>query len=129
MKTLVAIGAVFLLFIGSGCDSRKNDTTNPRAADNTGTNVRDRPETAITPVDQGNNPADLEITRRIREAVTSNDQLSANAKNIKIVTQNGKVTLRGPVNSEQERDTILGSANKAGASSVDNQLEVKTNAP
>lgn len=125
MKTLIGLGAVAsLLLIATGCDESQ---PTPQAADNTGTNIRDRAETAITPMAQGNSEADLELSRRIREAVTSNDQFSANAKNVKIITQNGKVTLRGPVNSEQERDAILGIVKGTGASSVDNQLEVTTN--
>jgi hyperosmotically inducible periplasmic protein len=68
----------------------------------------------------------VELTRRIRRALTSNDQLSTDAKNIKVVTQNGKVTLRGPVKTEEERRTIASVAQQqAGTATIDNQLEVK----
>ena len=94
-------------------------------ANNTGRNVRDRSDTTLTPFDQGASEADRELTRKLRAAIVDNDQLSADAKNIKIITRNGKVTLRGPVASEQERMTIGTILEKAGATSVENQLEVK----
>jgi osmotically-inducible protein OsmY len=79
----------------------------------------------VTPGDQGENQQDLEITRQVRRAITSNDELSQEAKNIKIVTMNGKVTLRGPVNSEQERKTIESIVQQVQGATVDDQLEVK----
>jgi len=95
--------------------------------DNTGRNVRDRSGATLTPEDQGNNKSDLETTKRIRRAMNQNDQLSTEAKNIKIITTNGKVTLRGPVKTAQEQQTIVAIAKQiAGDSSVDNQLEIKT---
>jgi osmotically-inducible protein OsmY len=97
-----------------------------RDVDNTGINKRDRAEEALTPGDQGTSPEDRDLTRRIRRAITQNDQLSTTAKNIKIITADAKVTLRGPVNSEAERAQILALAQgAAGATTVDNQLEVK----
>ena len=77
-------------------------------------------------MDQGNGSADLKITQQIRQAVVADSSLSFTAKNVKIITSNGRVTLRGPVNSDQERQAIDASARKvAGATNVDNQLEVK----
>jgi hyperosmotically inducible periplasmic protein len=96
------------------------------APDNTRVNKRDAKSTALTPMDQNNNQTDLKITQQIRQAVMADGSLSFTAKNVKIITQNGKVTLRGPVNSEQERSAIEAAARKvAGATQVDNQLEVK----
>lgn len=97
----------------------------PAAADNTKVNQRDRDSSAVTPIDQGENAADLETTQQIRKAVVASDALSFKAKNVKIITANGKVTLRGPVKSAKERETIAAIARKvAGAANVDNQLEV-----
>jgi osmotically-inducible protein OsmY len=94
--------------------------------DNTEKNKRDKSDTALTPGDQGNNDRDLKITQQIRQAVVGDSALSFNAKNVKIITLNGKVTLRGPVASDQERASIEAAARKvAGAGNVDNQLEVK----
>jgi hyperosmotically inducible periplasmic protein len=96
-------------------------------ANNTGRNERDRSGNTLTPEDQGSSDADREISRQIRRAIVANDQLSADAKNIKVITVNGKVTLRGPVESAQEQQTLAGLAKGvSGVSSVDNQLELKS---
>ena len=94
-------------------------------ADDTGKNVRDRDDKTLTPMDQGATEADRELTRKLRQSIMDNDQLSVLAKNIKIITVDGKVTLRGPVNTEQERKSIASIIQQMGVSSVDNQLEVK----
>jgi hyperosmotically inducible protein len=106
--------------------SSTNSNSSTKDADNTGRNVRDRSNATLTPGDQSNSKSDLEITRRIRRALTSDDQLSTTAKNIKIITDNGKVTLRGPVKTAGEQQAILSVVkNVAGQSSVNNELEVK----
>lgn len=102
-----------------------NDTSTTQP-DNTGRNERDRSELSPTSGDQGGSEQDREMTRRIRSALTDNDQLSSSAKNIKVITANGRVTLRGPVNSEQEREQIANLVKQMGVTTVDNQLEVKT---
>jgi hypothetical protein len=94
--------------------------------DNTKVNERDRNNGALTPMDQGGSEADRRTTQQIRQAVMADDTLSFTAKNVKIITLNGKVTLRGPVKTEQERSAIEAAARKvAGTAQVDNQLEVK----
>jgi osmotically-inducible protein OsmY len=93
--------------------------------DNTKVNERDRNDT-LTPTDQNNNQTDLKITQQIRQAVMADGSLSFTAKNVKIITQNGKVTLRGPVKTVEERNAIEAAARKiAGATQIDNQIEVK----
>ena len=104
---------------------------NPRTdkkqdANNSGRNVRDRNNQTLTPGDQSNNPADRETTRQIRKAIIAAKDMSLSGRNVKIVTTSGKVTLRGPVASDQEKQTISDLAAKVvGAQNVDNQLEVK----
>jgi osmotically-inducible protein OsmY len=94
-------------------------------ADNSGKNQRDVNEAAVTPGDQGNSDADIQITQSIRKAVTADDSLSVNAHNVKIITNGGVVTLRGPVKSEQERASIASKAQQvSGVTRVNNQLEV-----
>jgi hypothetical protein len=107
--------------------SRPADDKNASSAqpDNTRNNVRDRSDATLTPGDQGGSEADREITRRIRRALSSNDQLSTDAKNIKVITLDGKVTLRGPVNSPEEQKTIDSIVKDNGGTAVDDQLEVK----
>lgn len=94
--------------------------------DNTRVNERDRNGDSLTPIDQGNSEADRRMTQQIRQALMNTSGLSFNAKNVKIITLNGKVTLRGTVNSEQERNTVDGAARKiAGTDQIDDLLEVK----
>ena len=97
-------------------------------ADNTGKNVRDRSDATVTPMDQSENEADRTLTQRIRQAVVDDDSLSTNAKNVKIISQNGSVTLRGPVKNEEERKKIVAKAQQiAGEKNVNNQLEIAAN--
>jgi hyperosmotically inducible periplasmic protein len=101
-------------------------TATPVAADNTRVNERDRSGESLTPTDQGGSEADRRMTQLVRQAVVKDDSLSFTAKNVKIITQNGKITLRGPVNTTQERTTIESAARKvAGTYQIDNLLEVK----
>jgi hyperosmotically inducible protein len=94
-------------------------------ADNTKINDRDR-HGAVTPMDQGNSKAELGITAAIRKSVLADKTLSFTAKNVKIITVGSKVTLRGPVASEQEKAAIEARAKQtAGVTEVDNQLEIK----
>ncbi len=98
-------------------------------ADNSGVNSRDRNGATLTPGDQGSSDADRGLTQQIRKELTSGtNHFSVTAANVKIITANGKVTLRGPVNSPAEKtgiETIAKSV--AGPDNVDDQLEVKTN--
>lgn len=96
------------------------------APDNTARNERDRSDKAVTPMDQGQSQADLDITQKIRQAVMKDDKLSFTAKNVKIVTRDGKVTLRGTVPTYEERVAIENAArNVAGQGNVTSELEVK----
>jgi osmotically-inducible protein OsmY len=97
-------------------------------ADNSGKNVRDRQGATQTPEDQSNAKADMAITQAIRKAVVADKGLSTNAHNVKIITTNGAVTLRGPVRSVAEKNSIAEKAKQtAGVRSVDNQLEIASN--
>lgn len=96
-------------------------------ADNTAKNERDRNHKSVTPGDQSGKPEDLKVTQAIRKAVVKDKSLTMTAKNIKIITADGKVTLRGPVNSDEEKTKIQELAKAAaGSLPIDNQLEVKS---
>ena len=98
----------------------------PKRPDNTAVNERDRRGAALTPVDQGNSASETKISAAIRKAMVADKSLSFTAKNAKVITVGTKVTLRGPVKSEQEKASIEALAKQtAGVSEVDNQLEVK----
>ncbi len=96
------------------------------AADNTGRNERDRSGETLTSGDQSNSSEDTKITAAIRRAVVKDKSLSATAKNVKIITANGTVTLRGPVNNDGEKTKIAELAQSAaGNAKIENQLEVQ----
>jgi osmotically-inducible protein OsmY len=119
------------MFLIVGCSKNnqsKNDQPTQTAtveADNTGRNVRDRSDVTKTPTDQAENEADRAITQSIRQNIASDSSLSTNAKNVKIITVDGAVTLRGPVKSEKEKVDIVARAQQiAGVKRVDDQLEI-----
>lgn len=111
-RAMVSVLSVFSLF--SFADN------NSEPADSTAVNVRDAKSSAVTPVDQARGTdKDVELTRRIRYQLTTNDALSVNAKNVKIVSLDGKVTIKGPVETEQEKKNVVVIAKKlAGPSSI-----------
>jgi hyperosmotically inducible protein len=93
--------------------------------DNTKVNTRDQAKGAVTADQQKNNAHDLEITRKIRQSLVKDKALSRYAHNVKIITQDGHVTLKGPVRSEEEKRTIETRAvDVAGAGNVTNQMSV-----
>ena len=95
------------------------------AADNTAVNQRDRGHQTLTPIDQSSTPADLQLTRDIRRSLVEDDLLSTDAQNIKIITLNGAVTLRGPVKTDQEKADIAAKvAQVARNYRVDDEIEV-----
>jgi len=107
------------------------DRENARATepDNTGRNVRDRDERTLTPLKQGNSKADVTTTAQIRKEIMAANNLSVNARNVKVITLDGRVTLRGPVKTAEEKRHIGEIAERiAHSGNVDNQLEVKLTA-
>jgi hyperosmotically inducible protein len=92
------------------------------AADNT---KKNQDQTQPTADQQKMNTPDRTITQRIRKSIHQDQNLSTYAHNIKIITQGGKVTLRGPVKSEEEKAALEEKAVAvAGKGNVTNQLEV-----
>ena len=101
--------------------ARRQDAQQP-AADNTKKNKDQAPPTADQ---QKNNSSDLATTQKIRKAIHDDKSLSTYAHNAKIVTQDGKVTLRGPVRSEDEKNNLQAkAATVAGEANVTNKLEI-----
>ena len=120
-RTLLALACLSALSLAAF--AADNEKAKP---DNTSTNERDRSGETKTSGDQSNSSADLKIAQAIRQALIKDDQLSTTAKNIKVITANGQVTLRGPVKTAQEKarvDQIAKSA--AGGAQIDDQLDVK----
>jgi hyperosmotically inducible protein len=120
-RVLLAMGSlVFCAGLMAGPIPRNQDPQTP--PDNTKQN---KDQSNPTADDQKMNPADRAITQKIRKALHDDSALSVYAHNIKIITQDGKVTLRGPVRSEDEKAGIEAKAVAvAGAGNVTNQLEI-----
>ncbi len=128
-KIFFALGLVLGLS-ALGCEKTPSD--NPAVAgtpaDNSKKNERDRDSDTLTPGDQGENDLDRGITQKIRQEVMKADGLSMNAKNVKIITRDAVVTLRGPVGNDQERSQIMAIAQRVdGVKRVDNQIEIAAN--
>ena len=120
-RTLLALSLILTLNITAiAADENQAD------ADNTAKNQRDRSGETKTSGDQSNSPEDLKTTQAIRKALMKDSSLSVTAKNIKIITADGQVTLRGPVKSADEKSRIDQLAkSSAGKAKIDNQLEIE----
>lgn len=106
--------------------ARSSSTPASTNADNTARNVGDAKKEAPTADKQPNNADDLKLVQSIRKGVMDEKALSMDAKNCKIIVANGTVTLRGPVDSAQEKKSIADIAMRfAGAGKVTDELEVK----
>lgn len=124
MNILNKSALLFLTLATVSCNSNSKAANN-YPADNSGINQRDAAQGAPTSLDQKENAADLKITQQIRDSITSDKSFSISAQNIKVITANGVVTLRGPVTSGDEKNNIADQARRiAGVVNVDNQLEV-----
>lgn len=94
-------------------------------ADNTKVNERDQATEEVTADQQAMNGSDTDLTRKIRQEIIANKNLSTYAHNVKIITVKGEVTLKGPVRSKTEENTVLKYAESvAGRSKVINKLEI-----
>jgi len=106
----------------------KNQAASSEDATNTERNARDRDGANPTADDQSENKQDIDIAAKVRRAVVGDKSLSTNAHNVKIITNEGTVTLRGPVDSEEEKEAIVAMAKEAaGEDHVVDELEVKSN--
>ncbi|MEK6701883.1 MAG: BON domain-containing protein [Planctomycetota bacterium] len=129
--------ALVAIASSSGCDSQSDSATGRSGstasstpkADNSAYNKADANGNSKTPMDQSQTSADVKITAEIRRAIMDDATMSINAQNCKIITdKSGVVTLRGVVSSTSEKEAIEAKARAAaGVTSVDNQLEVRTN--
>lgn len=128
---LVRSALIVVAVCVSACSDRRTDTApddsgKPLAADNTGQNAEERSPGMPNVMEQGQSGPDLEITQSIRQALVADESLSMNAKNVKVITKNGEVALRGPVESAAEKATIHRIAEQtAGVTQVVDLLEVK----
>ncbi len=105
--------------------ARRNLEASKYPADNSGVNIRDRNPGALTPVDQSESSSDIAITAGVRRALVGDSRFSMQAKNVKIITRDGHVTLRGAVATGTEGADITQLAlSRDGVRGVTNELEV-----
>jgi osmotically-inducible protein OsmY len=124
MKKLAVVSATGVLLMAGALSSWSQSA--PIAPDNTGINVRDRNSAAVTADQQSNHKSDVELTRDIRRSLEKDPSLSTAAHNVKIISADGSVILRGPVNTAREKAALGAKAQAiAGADKVTNELEVK----
>jgi osmotically-inducible protein OsmY len=117
-------GALALgILVGGGS---ANLSAQQKAPDNTKVNERDRSKGEPTADQAKNTVNDREIMQKIRQAVMDDKTLSTYAHNVKIISQKGKVTLKGPVRSDEEKKSVEQKATDvAGAGNVTNEMTVK----
>jgi len=109
-------------------DSAVSTQTNPASDEVAADNTKRNQQQDTTSGDQAENAEDRTITQRIRQGVVADDDISVTGKNVKIITVDGVVTLRGPVKSVQEKTSIAKVAKQVdGVKRVENQLEVASN--
>jgi hyperosmotically inducible periplasmic protein len=127
-KTLVTLLMQVSLLSSFGLLWAQQANASQAPPDNTKVNKRDRNQNEPTADQQKENTSDRQLAAQIRRAVVKDKSLSTSAHNIKIIAQNGTVTLKGPVKSEQEKQAIEAKAAEiAGASKVTSELEVAAN--
>ena len=127
-KNMVRTFLCTSLLLGAGVlmNALEPSSQTPPASDNTKTNQRDRSSNEPTADQQKENRSDRDITQQIRQSIMKDKSLSTYAHNVKIVTQGGQVTLKGPVQSEDEKKAIEAKAAEvAGENKVSSELNVK----
>jgi osmotically-inducible protein OsmY len=104
---------------------QQQPTGSQAAGDNTKMNQRDRQPSELTADQQKENSSDRELAQKIRQSFVHDKSLSTYAHNVKVIAEDGKVTLKGPVRSEEEKNALAAkAADIAGSSNVENQLNV-----
>ena len=116
ITALVVVSALLIPVVSAGAQT---------PADNTKVNKRDRAEGTVTADQQKENASDREIAQKIRRALMADKTLSTYAHNVKIVAQNGQVTLKGPVRTDDEKKSVEAKATEvAGAGRVNNEITI-----
>jgi len=123
-RILLSVLCISALTFSASAEDK--ESASKPAVDNTAKNERDASGDSKTSGDQSESPEDIKITAAIRRAIVADDSLTMTATNVKIITADGKITLRGPVKTAAEKTKIAELAKKeAGKATIDNQLEVK----
>jgi osmotically-inducible protein OsmY len=133
VSTVSSVG-VFVLLLGSFSlfaqdptpTQQPADPSAQAAPDNTAKNQRDRNKAELTADQQKENKTDRELARQIRQSLVKDKSLSTYAHNIKVIAQNGEVTLKGPVKSAEEKQAIEAKAAEVagGPDKIKSEIEV-----
>ena len=111
----------------SGQESRRvTEPPQPSSAQSSEPSGREQQTARVTPLDQSAAKDDLEVTRQIRRALIDDDRLSKMAKNVQVITQDGRVMLKRRVANADERDRIVAAARRIAGPQVDDRLDVRT---
>ena len=121
LSLLIVLFGTLTLVWAQDADTKQSQ----QAPDNTKINQRDRNKSEPTADQQKNNLSDRELARQIRRAIVKDKSLSTYAHNIKVIAQDGMVTLKGPVNTQEEKQAIEAKASAiAGQGKITNEIEV-----
>ncbi len=124
-RSLLLVGAL-ILSGGALLSAQDSAGQTTPANDNTKMNQRDRNPNEPTADQQQNNRSDRELTQQVRKAIEADKSFSTYAHNVKVITQNGQVTLKGPVRYEEEKHAVESKAAEvAGEGKVVSELTVK----
>jgi osmotically-inducible protein OsmY len=131
LPSLAALGLVSAFAACSGAMAQQSAPTDQpvtgQDADNTRTNRRDRNDQNTLPMKQSNASSDVDLVGNVRQAIVGDDSLSVKAHNVKVIANGGVVTLRGPVDSAQEKARVQQLASGVrGVNRVDNRLDIET---
>ena len=119
------LGLLLLLVAFVPVWAQDSTSNSQMAGDNSKVNQQDRQPSEPTADQQQNNRSDLEITREVRRSLTQDKSLSTYAHNVKVIAQNGKVTLKGPVRSDDEKAAVLAKAAEvAGQANINDEMTV-----
>ena len=126
--SIIILGSLFLgAYVAPACATDPSTTGEAAQypADNTGRNVRDSHSNTLTAGDQSNRASDVKLAQKIRRHIVADRSLSTMAHNVKIITADGVVTLRGPVKTQGEKQRVAAAAERiAGQNKVHNDLEI-----
>ena len=126
LRLMFQISMMTCLMTGTWTLASAQDSSQQAAPDNTKVNDRDKNKSELTADQQKDNRSDRDITQEIRQSVMKDKSLSTYAHNVKIISQNGLVTLKGPVRSEEEKTAVEAKAAAiVGQEKVTSELEVK----
>jgi osmotically-inducible protein OsmY len=121
LSLLIVLFSTLTLVWAQDADAKQSQ----QAPDNTKINQRDRNKSEPTADQQKDNRSDRELARQIRRAIVKDKSLSTYAHNIKVIAQDGMVTLKGPVNTQEEKQAIEAKASAiAGQGKITNEIEV-----